>query len=166
MNIFDLNAASMFDFANMTPYELGRNVLLPFLLVFVVFWAVLDKIHVFSRKVNIIISLGISVILATTPIFTMFTQYITQVGGTGMIVIFGVLLVGATLLWATGRGRDVYYEHVDDIKKIERLEKRRADLLKKAESEKSKGHDAKAIAYVNAAKEVKDRIELAKAGGH
>ncbi len=126
MALFDIDllGASAIDFANMTPYELGRNVFLPFILVFVILWVVLERIHVFGKKVNIIISLGISILLATTPAFTMFSTYITEVSGTSMLVIFGILLIGGTAVWALSRGRDIYYEQAAPEKKIMQLEKK------------------------------------------
>jgi low affinity Fe/Cu permease len=133
MDLFNLElpSATVFDFANMTPYELGRNVLLPFLLVFVVLWAVLEKLHIFNRKVNIVFSLGVCIILASTPAFTVLSQFVTQISGTGMIIIFAVVLIAGTLFWAFGRGRDIYYEQVAMDKKITSLEKKIKKARKK-----------------------------------
>ena len=120
----DWTAAVPFDFSTMTPYEFGRGVLLTFILVFIVFWAILEKLRVFPKKVNVILSLGVCILLATTPAFTAFSAYITQISGTAMIFLFGVMLIGGTLAWALGRGRDVFHEQLAPERKLMDLEKK------------------------------------------
>lgn len=160
MALFDMDwAATMpVDFANMTPYEIGRNVLVPFILVFIILWNVLERIRIFNKKINVILSLGISILLATTPAFTFMAAYITQVSGGSMLLIFGILLVGGTLVWALGRGRDVYYEQIDSSKILKRLYKKRAKYHRKAREARDRGDQEEYRANMRMAREVEDDI--------
>lgn len=157
---FDLSSITSVDFTNMTPYELARNVFLPFILVFVILWVVLERIHIFGKRVNIVISLGISILLATTPAFTMFSTYITEVSGTGMIMIFGILIIGGTAMWALFRGRDIYYEQSGSPKKLEKLYKKKEKYLKKARAAEDRGDTRKRNAYMKVVRELEDRIDM------
>ena len=156
----DLSTVTAVDFSNMTPYELGRNVLLPFVLVYIILWAILEKFRIFPKRINVILSLGISVLLATTPAYTILAAYITQVSGGSMLIIFGVLLVGGTLMWALGRGRDIYYEQGLSPKKLANLYKQRENYFKKAREAQDRGDSKKARAYMKVVKELDDKIDL------
>jgi len=156
----DLQAATAVDFANITPYELGRNVLLPFVLVYIILWAILERLRIFPKRINVILSLGISILLATTPAYTILAVYITQVSGGSMVVIFGILLVGGTLMWAFGRGRDIYYEQVGPTKKLEKLYKRRGNYLKKAREAEYRRDTKKARAYIKMVRNLDDKIDI------
>lgn len=161
MALFDIDLSGMttIDFANMTPYELGRTVFLPFILVFVILWVVLERIHVFGKKVNIVVSLGISILLATTPAFTMLSVYITEVSGTGMLVIFGLLLIGGTAMWALFRGRDIYSEQSGSYRKLEKLRKKREKYLRKAREAREGGNMEKYRRYSDLAEDVRREID-------
>ena len=156
---FDLSNITPIDFASMTPYELARNVFLPFILVFVILWVVLDRIHVFGKRVNMVVSLGISILLATTPAFTMMSAYITEVSGTGMIVIFGILLIGGTAMWALFRGRDIYSEQSGSYRKLEKLRKKRQTYLRKAREAREEGNTGKYRRYSDLAEDVRREID-------
>lgn len=127
----DLSTATPFDFANMTPYELGRNVFLPFLLVFAIFYGILSMLGIFNKKTNAIISIIMSILLATTPAFTALSLYITQLGATTAVVIFGAVFILGTAVWAINRGRDIYEETGGHSRKLIKLEKKENDLMDK-----------------------------------
>ena len=164
MALFDIDLPSLsgstaVDFASMTPYELARNLFLPFILVFVILWVVLERIHVFGKRVNIVISLGISILLATTPAFGLLSAYITEVSGTGMLVIFGILLIGGTAMWALFRGRDIYSEQSGSYRKLEKLRKKREKYLKKAREARERGNRGEYRRYSNLADDVRREID-------
>jgi len=154
-NLFkiDLPTATVVDFTAMTPYELGRNVLLPFVLVYIILWAILERMRVFGKRVNVILSLGISVLLATTPAYTIIAAYITQVSGSSMVIIFGILLVGGTLMWALGRGRGIYYEQVAIEKKIANLEKKIRKARRKGQRQTAEALEAEKRQWIHEMRE-------------
>lgn len=125
------------DFTNITPYMLGRNFLLPFILVYVILLAILEKLNVFDKKVNIVLSLGMCILFATTPGFAILSTYIAQIGGGSVIVIFGIVLVFGVAVWGFGRGKDIYYEQMAPEKKIAELNKK----IRKARSKKPPDFD-------------------------
>ena len=155
----DLPSATIFDFANMNPFELGRNVFLSLILVFVILFAVLEKFNMFSKKVNIIVALGISILLATTPAFTIFSAYVIEVGGSGMLMIFGILLIGGTLMWALGRGRDIYDEQVSPTRK----ERKVLDKLEKLDKKLARARGNKRQSLLRQRERLEDELRVARA---
>lgn len=119
--------AGLMDFSNMTYYEFGRNIILPFLLSFIILWSVLERIRFFNKSSRLIISLGISILLATTSSFIVMSEYISSVAGTSMVVIFGIVLIGGTVLWGIKSGVDTYYA-LDKDKAITKLREKIAKL--------------------------------------
>lgn len=127
----DMSGVAISDLLSMTPYEIGRNILLPFLLVFTIFYGILSMLGIFKKKSNIMISLILSILLATTPAFTTLSLYITQLGATTAIVIFGAVFILGTVFWAINRGRDIYDETGGYSRKLIKLEKKENDLMDK-----------------------------------
>ena len=128
LNDLMLNAGLM-DFSDMTYYEFGRNVILPFLLSFIILWSVLERIKFFNKRARLVISLCVSIILATTGSFIIMSEYISSVSGTSMVVIFGIVLIGGTVLWGLRAGVETYYE-MDKDQAITKLRKKMAKLRK------------------------------------
>lgn len=125
----------LIDFIGMSPYNLWRNILTPFLLVFIILWAVLKKINIFDKKINFVISLGISFMLATSNAFVIMSTYITEVSGYAMIIVFGLVIAGGTMMWGMNRGKTIYYDQ-NTGKLIRKLNKKIGKLRKKYRSKK------------------------------
>jgi len=134
INNFMLDSG-MIDFSNMTSYEMGRNVLLPFLLSFIILWEVLRPIKLFNKKARLVISLGISLILTTTGSFIMMSEYISQVAGSSMVIVFGIVLIGGTILWGLRTSVDIYTD-MDKDKAITKIRKKIAKLTEEYRSKK------------------------------
>ena len=123
----DFSDLGMIDLSNLTSIEMWRTIFAPFALVFIILWAVLDRMKLFGKGTNIVISLSLSLMLATTESFLIMSQYITETSGNVMIMVFGVLLIGGTGFWALKRGSEIYVEqdadkHIKSImKKINKL---------------------------------------------
>jgi hypothetical protein len=112
-----------------TPVEnMFQGFFLPLVLIFAIVWGILSSIRVFDRKVNIILSLALSLMVFFTPQFTLLSTYMAQLGGQIAIIAFGLVFGFGVLMWAFGRGRDIYYEQAATDKRIMRLE----DKIRKA----------------------------------
>ncbi len=123
-----MELAELFDI----PIEtLFRGFFLPFVLIFTIFWAILSSLGVFNKKINFILSLAFSLLVATTPQFTMLTTYIAQLSGEVAIVAFGLLFGFGALLWAIGRGRDIYDESGSYHRRLIKLEEKENNLMNK-----------------------------------
>lgn len=126
----DFSSITVAQLIEMTPFELGRDFFMPFIMVFLIFWAILEKLRIFDGKTNLVLSLAVSIMLATTPAFAAIAVVITQYGALSALAIFGILFIGGSLVWALGRGRDVYDRSAGSSRKLTRLRKKENDLLK------------------------------------
>lgn len=121
----------MADLLNMPVEVIFRGLILPLLIIFAIIWGILSSIRVFGRKVNIILSLSITVLIATTPQFSLLVAYITQMGGNVAIVAFGILLIFGTLAWAFRSGRDIYDEAGGYSRRLMKLDEKESKLMEK-----------------------------------
>lgn len=128
------------------PNSLLTNVLLPFLLIFVVLWGILNVIKIFGsegRKINIVVALVITIFAAFTDVWGLIVTQLAAFTGIFTYVVFiGVFILGV-IFWAIGRGREGYsvakggLSRYDTIKDID---KRLGKLYKKMEEERYKGN--------------------------
>lgn len=126
----DFSSITVAQLIEMTPFDLGRDFFMPFIMVFLIFWAILEKLRIFDGKTNLVLSLAVSIMLATTPAFAAIAVVITQYGAISALAIFGILFIGGSLVWGIGRGRGVYDRSVGSSRKLTKLRKKENDLLK------------------------------------
>jgi CHASE2 domain-containing sensor protein len=103
---------------------------LPFLITFVILFSILSALGIFKKKTNLIISLALTFAVAYSGIFSYFATYLFQLSGYVAVTIFIIIFIVGTLMWAFGRGKEIYYEHIPGKEK-EKLIKERAKLLEK-----------------------------------
>lgn len=150
------------DLLNIPSVQLFPEVLLPFLIIFAITWGIISVLRVFNRRINLILSLALSVLVIFTPHFTLFANYIAQLGAQVALVAFGILFSFGVLMWMFGRGRDIFEEQIGTSKKVERLMKKRREYLKKAREADDRGDKRKAKDYLKKAKEIEDEMKLAE----
>ena len=140
--------------------EMFQGFFLPFLIIFVIVWAILNALRVFNKRVNMILSLALSLLASSTPQFTLFAAYIAQMGAQVAIVAFGLVFGFGVLMWTFGRGRDIFYEQLSREKKIEKLTKDRRKYLRKAREARRSGNKSKEKYYMKRSKEIDDILRL------
>ena len=127
--------------AQSNPNLLLMSVLLPFLLIFVVMWGMLNMIKIFgegstAKKVNIILSLCIAVLAGISPAWGIITGLASFLGQFSWVAFVIVFIIG-TILWMAGRTRGVYHDHWSSSYKpgnydgLKNLDKEIARLRKK-----------------------------------
>ncbi len=120
------------DLLTLPPEQLGTQIFLPFILIFAILWGLLSMMPIFNRKINMILAIGITVLVANTQYFILFTQLTAQYIGFAAVAVFGVVLIFGILQWGLHRGRDIYEDAGGrSYKKIERLDKEIAKLERK-----------------------------------
>jgi len=120
--------------------QLFQGLLLPALIVFAILWALLNSVKVFNRKINTVLAAALTLMVAVTPQFTLFTAYIAQLGAQVAIAAFFLLFAFGTIVWALGRGRDIVYEQTGLTKdKINKLLAKYYKKYKEAKEEDNKG---------------------------
>lgn len=139
--------------ASGNPNALLTTVLLPFMLIFVVLWGVLNMIKIFgndptSKKINLVISLVITIFAAFTDAWGIIATQLAAFSGQFAVVMFFVVFIIGVIMWAVGRSRGIYGEHVypynqKDFRNVKEIDKQLAKILKKLEEAKFRGDTAK-----------------------
>jgi ABC-type multidrug transport system fused ATPase/permease subunit len=151
---------NLFDLFTMPIAEMFQGFFLPFLIIFVIVWAILNALKVFNKRVNMVLSLSLSLLASSTPQFTLFAAYIAQMGAQVAIVAFGLVFVFGVMMWTFGRGKDIFYEQLSHKKKIEKLMKDRREYLKKARQARRSGNKGKERDYMKRANEIDDILKM------
>lgn len=108
-----------------------RTFLLPFLILFAIVFAILTTLNIFKRKINIVVALGLTILASSTEQFTLFTLYLTQLGGQFALTAFFIVFILGVSMWALGRGREIYYEQLAPSGRLKKLYKDLEDEYKK-----------------------------------
>jgi hypothetical protein len=152
--------------AQSNPNLLLMGVLLPFLLVFVIFWGMLNMIKIFgegpvARKVNIILSLCVAILAGITPAWSIITGMAAFLGQFSWVAFVIVFIIG-TILWMAGRTRGVYHENWSkgsgkDFNNLKDLDDQIAKVLKRMQEAEWRGDMAKMSPLADTLKELNDR---------
>jgi asparagine N-glycosylation enzyme membrane subunit Stt3 len=163
--------ANVFGFlaqASGDPNLLLTTVLLPFLLVFVIFWGILRMVKIFgtdqtANKITLVVSLVVTIFVAFTDAWGLLaTQLAAATGVFTYIMFFGVFILG-TILWAIGRTQDVYHRsglgtgHYNDLKA---LSKQLAKLYNKYKDAEYQGNKGKMEAIAGDIKKLEERRDI------
>ena len=128
------------------PNLLLTTVLLPFLLIFVILWGALNTFKLFDKKVNIVISLVITIFAAFTDAWGIIATQLAAYTGMFVYVMFFAVFIIGTILWAIGRTRSTYETHVTrgySYKNLKELDKQLAKVAKKIQDARYDGDTAK-----------------------
>ena len=120
------------------PSNFIYTLILPFIILFTIFWAVLTAMKIFGNKVNTVLSLGLTLMIFYSGGFAIFTNFIFQSTTTLAVVVFGIVFIFGIITWAFSRSRDIYNEAAGYGRKIDRLQKDIAKLKGKYETASDK----------------------------
>ena len=123
------------DFFPSLPSNFIYTLILPFIILFAIFWGLLSAMKIFSNKINTVLALALTMTLFFTGGFDIFTTFLFQSTTTLAAVVFVLVFVFGIISWAFGRSRDIYHETGSHEGKIRRLQKKIADLHGKIETE-------------------------------
>lgn len=106
-------------------------VLLPFIMIFAIFWGILISTRIFNRRISLGLALIITLITASTETFVWFSTVVMQLGAlTGVIAFVAVFFVGV-ISWAFGRGKEFYDEAAGYGRSVEKIDKEMEKLWRK-----------------------------------
>jgi len=123
------------DFFPTLPNNFIYTLVLPFIILFAIFWGLLSSLRLFNSKINTVLAAALTLTLFFTGGFDVFTNFLFQSTTTLAAVIFILVFIFGLINWAVGRSRDIYYESGGYGRKIERLQKEIAKLRGKLETE-------------------------------
>jgi uncharacterized membrane protein len=99
----------------------------------------------FRRKINLIISLIITILAATTPVFSTIATWIGQYSAYTALAAFFIVFVIGIGAWTFRRSREYVGGLTSDDAELKRLYKRRTKLLE--EIDRSDSDNARATKY-------------------
>ncbi len=103
---------------------------LPFTIVWVVFFALLEFIDVFkNRKVNLILALAIALMMTTTPYCAVLTRNIPNLGSTLAVTIFIIVFIFGLIMWGIRRGVSLASDDFGDVEGTKRRLRRKLEKL-------------------------------------
>ncbi|GEM_PF-3266190 len=142
--------------------------ILPFLLVFSVFFAVLTMIKLFDKRINIILSLCLTLIAWYGGAFTFIATWLARSIAYFTLVIFSIVFILGGLFWAAGKTKKMYYKHLSPekkeklLKRLEKLRKKRKKYMEEYEKAEEQGDTAKMSTYARLIDEIDNEIRKIK----
>ena len=138
---------------------LFQNYFLPFILIFAIFWGVLEAIDKFSRKVNLVLALALTLTAVYGGALTWFSTYIIPLSSYAAVIAFALVFIIGVGIWAISRGRDIYYTEMPG-KRAEKINKELAKLYKKYREAKDRGDEGKAKSYLQSMRDLEKELEF------
>lgn len=143
--------------------QLIWEFMLPFLIIFAILWGVLSMLRIFSRQVNLVLSIALTLMVSASPLFTVFANYVSQFGAFTAILAFLAVFVFGAVMWAIGSGKRAYHATAGSAAKVKKLQKD----LEKAEKELNEaimsGDENRMNAAYKKKKIIEDELEKARA---
>jgi len=96
---------------------------LPFIFIFAIFYGILSIAKVFSKRVNLIISILISLSLAPTEFYPFLTNYLLRLGAWVTIIAFGILFIVGVSLVTVRKGKEIYRKTLNPSERLKQIEK-------------------------------------------
>jgi uncharacterized membrane protein len=102
-------------------------------------------VGVFRRKINLVVSLIITILAATTPVFSTIATWIGQYSGYTALVAFFIVFVVGIGAWSFRRSREYLGGLTSEDSELKRLYKRRTKLLEQID--RTNSDSARAAKY-------------------
>ncbi len=147
------------EFFTLSAQEMMYQLLLPFLIIFVILWGILSKLNLFERKVNLVLSLSLSIIATSTEAFAMLSNYMTEISGYTVLIAFTALFIFGVATWSLRTGGEIYGIH----EPISRREKRILKEMEKVNKKLKKAKGAKKDRLLKEIKILEDELKVAEA---
>ncbi len=146
-----------------TADQLLFNFFLPLILIFTLLWGALTQLGVLNRKVNAVLALAISLLIANSELFVIFSTYVAQLGAYSALAIFAVVFIVGMIFYGFGKGKEIYYESGMPHKKIKNINTEIAKLEKKMAEARDRGDTAKAEAYARTIEKLERELRVESA---
>jgi preprotein translocase subunit SecF len=97
--------ATILDIGSLTPHQLFYELFLPFIIILVIFFGVLQMTRIFKqRKINLILSLAITALVSATPAFNIISTTLARYAGWTAIAAFFLVFIFGIITWGVRRG--------------------------------------------------------------
>jgi hypothetical protein len=147
---------ALFDFTSFISSTFVFQYFVPFIILFAIFWGLIEMIGRFKTKINLVLSLGFAMIAVYTNPWIL--VYIATLGSYAAVVLFGVIFIFGIIRWSLGRGQDIYYDTASKSKKLDKLIKESADLTRKLNGTPENSKER--LEVFRRLKDVNEKIEM------
>lgn len=164
-NLFGLYQAAVLD-----PNLMLTQIVLPFLLIFVILWGALNLTRIFglgpdARKIYMVLALVITIFTAFTDAWGIIATQLAVATGVLAYVMFFAVFIIAIIIWAIQKTRGVYDIHrIDSVKSyndLKKIDKELGNLKRRwKQLQYSKPDEADAILTTIAALERKKELVI------
>lgn len=145
-------------FSDLGVQEIIYSLLLPFFLMFALLFGALEMVRLFNRRINIILSLVLTILATQSPLFPFFSQVISVYGIVAVISVFMAVFLIGSLRWGIATMERISGE----TGKLKKLYKLREKLWKEYEKALDRGDDATAKKILADVKSIDAEIEYLK----
>ncbi len=125
--------------------ELFFGFFLPFIITLIIFFSVLQMVGAFRRKINLIVSLIITILASTTPVFSTIATWIGRYSAYTALAAFFIVFVIGIGAWTFRRSREYVGGLTSEDSELKRLYKRRSKLLE--EIDRTGSDSRRAVLY-------------------
>lgn len=105
--------------------------LLPFVIVFAIFWGILSGLRVFARRINLVLSLALTAVAWYGGVFVWLSGYILQLGAYVGVAAFVLVFIVGIAMWVLGRGKEMYYGSMAPEEKVRKISEKIEKLYDK-----------------------------------
>jgi hypothetical protein len=133
----------VFDTSMLITNELLYSLFLPFILIFALLFGALEVVHVFNKRINLVLALVFTLFATQTPVFSWFATILPLYGAVAVLGVFAVLFVFGIIKWGYSRGREIYWEVGGTESRIKHLSERMEKLWKEYEKARDQGKEEK-----------------------
>ncbi|OGW54468.1 MAG: hypothetical protein A2Y81_11720 [Nitrospirae bacterium RBG_13_43_8] len=97
--------ATILDIGHLAPNQMFYGVFLPFIIILVIFFSVLQMTRIFrDRKINLILSLAITLLVSATPAFNILSTTLARYAGYTALIAFFLVFIFGIITWGIRRG--------------------------------------------------------------
>lgn len=136
-------------------YGLLQGFFFPFILIVVIFFAGIEFALPTKTRINMVIAIVLALLASQSPLYPWIASSFVTLGAYSAILAFGALFIFGVGAWVYNRGRDIYHESGDKMRRAEKLTKEILKINEKIDEAAAGGEEKK----VSELLEVKKRLE-------
>jgi len=141
----------------LTP-EAFQQIILPSIIAFILIFEILSKLKIFGSKTNIGVSVAISLMIVSSPQYSIFSAYIIEMGGYAMLGVFAIIFIVGVFLWSVRTSQDIHEETGPS-----RREKRVLKQIQKVDNKLRRAKGAKQARLLEERRLLEQELVIARA---
>jgi len=133
--------ATILELTKLTIPQLFFEFFLPFALTLVIMFAVLQMTRLFRNRINLMISLIVTILVATTPLFGKLATMVSRWGSYTALIAFVAVFIVGVLSWTFRKGGEYVTGTIDEIRRLKN------EIRKLENKMRTEGNPEKRMSY-------------------